>query len=141
MIIDQNLVLYEGRVATSTGEAIALNSLLIPGKAEPILITTRFMENLAGATNVSLVLQQAETQTGSYTDVSGTAVSISAADFKVGKRMAWRFLPRSVVNPWLRVKLTVTGTATAGSLFCAVMGFEDEPYEAGQYIDKGIVEG
>ncbi len=141
MIIDSHLVLFEGPVSTKTGDPIALTSLKLPGKVEPIHICTRFTKDLAGATNVALVLQQADTQDGTYADVSGTSISISAADFKVGKRIAWRFLPRSVVNPWLRLKITVTGTPTAGSLFCAISGFEDEPYEAGQYVNKGIVVG
>ncbi len=141
MFIDQNLVLYEGSVTTCNSEAIALNSLQIPGKAEPILMSLRVMEELAGATSVTVVLQQATKQAGTYTDVAGTSTTIAAADFKPGKKFSWRFLPRTVVNPWLRLKVTVTGTPTKGKMFCAVMGFEDEPYEAGQYINKGIVEG
>ncbi len=141
MIIDSQLILFEGSVSTKTGEAIALSSLTLPGKVEPILICTRITESLAGATNVTLNLQQATSEEGSYTDVDGTSISISAADFIVGKRIGWRFLPRSVINPWLRLKITVTGTPTAGKLFAAISGFEDEPYEKGQYINKGIVEG
>ncbi len=141
MIIDSNLILFEGSVSTKTGDPIALNSLQIPGKAEPILINCKFTENLAGATSVTLSLQQADSKDGTFSDVSGASLNVAAADFIVGKRTAWRFIPRSVTNPWLRLKVTVTGTPTAGKLFCALSGFEDEPYEAGQYINKGIVVG
>ncbi len=141
MIIDSNLILFEGLVSSKTGEAVALNSLQNPGKAEPILICTKFTENLAGATSVTLTLQQAESKDGSFSDVSGATIAVPAADFVVGKRLGWRFVPRAVTNPWLRLKLTVSGTPTAGKLFCAISGFEDEPYETGQYINKGIVVG
>ncbi len=141
MIIDSNLILFEGAVSSKTGDAIALNSLQIPGKAEPIHINTKFTENLAGASSVALSLQQADSQNGTFSDVSGASLTVPAADFVVGKRVGWRFIPRSVTSPWLRLKVTVTGTPTAGKLFCAISGFEDEPYEAGQYINKGVVVG
>ncbi len=125
MIIDSNLILFEGTVSTSTGKAIALNSLQIPGKAEPINITTKFTENLTGATSVTLALEQSDSENGTFSAVSGASLSVSAADFVVGKRVGWRFIPRSVTNPWLRLKVTDTGTATAGKLFCAISGFDD----------------
>ncbi len=134
MIIDSQSILFEGPVSSTTGTPVALTSLHTPGKVQPVLISTRITENLAGATAVTLTLQQAESQSGTYSDVSGASLSLSAADFTVGKRTGWRFLPRTVVNPWLRLKLSVTGTPTAGKLFCALSGFEDEPYEAEQYI-------
>ncbi len=144
MIIDSNLILFENKddiIKTATGDAIALNSLLIPGKAEPIPIMLRVKEDLEGATSVAVKLQQADSETGTYADVSGASLTIAVADFKVGKRFGWRFLPRSVTKPWLKLSVTVTGTATAGKLFACISGFEDEPYEDGMYIDKGVVEG
>ncbi len=134
MIIDSQLILFEGAIATGTGSPIALTSLQCPGKVEPILIVTRFTENLAGATSVSLTLQQASEEHGSFSDVAGAQLTVSAADFTVGKRTGWRFLPRSVEKPWLRLKVTVTGTPTAGKLFCALSGYEDEPYEEVQLV-------
>ncbi len=134
MIIDSHLILFEGAVKTATGEAIALTSLHLPGKVAPVLISTRFTEKLTGASSVTLTLQQAESQTGTFVDVVGGSMTIPAADFVVGKRTGWRFLPRSVEQPWIRLKIAVTGTPTAGKLFCAISGFEDEPYEAAQLV-------
>ncbi len=134
MIIDSHLILFEGPVSSTTGAPIALTSLQCPGKVEPVLITTRFTENLAGATSVTLSLQQAESETGTFSDVTGAQMTLPAADFVVGKRTGWRFLPRSVEKPWLRLKVNVTGTPTAGKLFCALSGFEDEPYEEAQMV-------
>ncbi len=134
MIIDSQLILFEGAVTTSSGTPIALTSLQCPGKVAPILITTRFTEDLAGATSVALSLQQAAEENGVFSDVVGAQMTVPVADFKVGKRTGWRFLPRSVEKPWLRLKVTVTGTATAGKLFCALSGYEDEPYEDAQLV-------
>lgn len=141
MIIDSNLVLFEGAVATKQGEPIALNALQIPGKAEPIPLAVRFTESLAGATAVKIKLQQSDSATSAFSDVAGAVIDVPAADFKVGKRVAWRFLPRTLTKTWLRLDITVTGNATAGKLFAAIMREEDESYEAGQYISKGEVVG
>ncbi len=134
MIIDSHLILFEGAVSTTSGDPVGLTSLHTPGKVQPILINTRITEDLAGATAVTLTLQQSDSENGSYADVTGASLSLTASDFKVGKRTGWRFLPRSVVKPWLRLKISVTGTPTGGKLFCALSGFEDEGYEVEQYL-------
>ncbi len=134
MIIDSHLVLFEGPVSATQGEPVALTSLQTPGKVSPIHIVARFTENLKGATSVTLTLQQADSQTGAYSDVAGGAITLAAADCVVGRRTGWRYLPRSVEKPWLRVKMTLTGTATGGKLFCAISGYEDEPYEEAQMV-------
>lgn len=141
MIIDSNLMLFEGAVSTKTGDPVGLTSLHIPGKAEPIPVLLRCTETLAGATSVTVKLQQSDAADGTFTDVPGSALTLAAADFKVGKLAGWRFLPRGAVKQWLRLDVAVTGTATAGALFCAVMREEDEGYEAGQYINKGVTVG
>ena len=68
-------------------------------------------------------------------------MSVAVADFVKGKRVAWRYLHRSVTESWLKLVLTVTGTDTAGKVFCAIVREDDEPYEAGQYVNKGVVVG
>ena len=60
MIIDSNLILWEGPVAARAGNAIGLTSLHIPGKADPIPVLLRFTEDLAGATAVTVKLQQSD---------------------------------------------------------------------------------
>ncbi len=134
MIIDSHLILWEGAVKSATGDPVALTSLQCPGKVEPIHIATRFTENVSGATAITLTLQQAPTQTGTYVDVPAASMTLTAAECVVGQRNGWRFLPRSVEQPWLRLKVSVTGTPTAGKLFCALSGYEDEPYEESQLV-------
>ncbi len=143
MIIDNNLVLLEhtDTIAAGNGNAVALNSLLIPGKAEPIPVLIKVTEDMAGGTSATIKLQQSDSETGTYTDVTGASETITTANFKAGYKFAWKYLPRNVTKPWIRLNVTVSGTPTAGKLFAAVSGFMDEPYEAGQYIDKGTVVG
>ena len=54
----------------------------------------------------------------------------------------FRFLPRAVTKPWLKLVYTVTGTApTTGKVFAALLREEQDSYEAGQYINQGRVIG
>lgn len=140
MIIDSNLVLFEGGVAGAS-TPVALTSLLVPGKAEPIPVVCKFTEDLAGAASVEFKLQQGDTRGGTYADVPGTSVTVAAADFRKGRRIGWRFLPRAVTKQWIKLVLAVSGTASAGKVFCAVVREEDEGYESGQHINKGITAG
>lgn len=141
MIIDDNLVLWEGEAKNGNGNEIGLTSLKIPGMAESIPLQLRVTENLAGATSVAIKLQQADAKGETYTDIPGAAVTIAAADFKKGKRADWRYLPMSATKQWIRLNVAVTGTATAGKLFCALIREDIQPQQAGTYINAGIIEG
>lgn len=145
MLIDSNLVLMDGTPilgAPVTGPAVALTSLLKPGRAEPIPICAKVVgEAFAGGTSITFKLTQSDTEAGTYTEVSSSAVTVPLADLKVGTPIGWRFLPRGTSKPWLKVVATPTGTFTAGKIFAAVVREDDLPYEAGMYIDKGIVRG
>ena len=141
MIIDDNLVLYEGTPTAGAGDAVALTSFLNPSKQDPIPVILKCTQNLAGATSVAVKLQQSDTKTGTYVDVPNSTVTIPTASFKVGNRVGWKYLPNGTTKQWLKLHVTVTGTLTAGKMFCAISGFMDEAYEDGMYINKGEVIG
>ena len=42
-----------------------------------------------------------------------------------------------MTKPWLKLKLSPTGTFTKGKLFAAVTREDVMPYDEGLYIDKG----
>ena len=63
------------------------------------------------------------------------------ADLTAGKSIGWRFLPPGVSKPWIKMVATPTGTFTAGKIFAAVVREEEQSYEAGMYIDAGMVKG
>lgn len=140
MIVDDNAVLFEGAL-NGTPKAVGLTSLSYPGKMEPILVAMNATEDLAGATSVTIKLTQSDTETGVYEDVPNATVTVPAASWKAGARMGFKYLPRNVTKSWIKLALTVAGTATGGGLFAAVVREDNELYEPGMYIDAGKVVG
>lgn len=145
MLLDSNLILMDSTPvlgAAVTGPAVALTSFLIPGRAEPIPICAKVAgEDFAGGTSITFKLTQSDTEAGTYTDVPGSTVTVALDDLTVGKAIGWRFLPRGASKPWLKMVATPSGTFTAGKIFGAIVREDDLPYEAGMYIDKGVVQG
>ena len=145
MIIDSNLVLMDSTAvlgAAVTGNAVPLTSFLKPGRQEPIPVCAKVVgTDFAGGTSITFKLTQCATSDGTYTDVPGSSVTVVLADLTVGKSIGWRFLPPGATKPWLKMVATPTGTFTAGNVFAAVVREDVLPYEAGMYIDKGVVKG
>lgn len=140
-IIDSHNVLWDEALAAKDGPEVGLTSFLIPGREEPIPLMIKFTAKPSGASEVVIKIKQADKQGGSYEEVPGVAITMAAdADMDVGKRAPIRFLPPGVTKPWIR--LNVSGTVgSGGKMFAAVMREDDLPQVAGQYIDKGVVEG
>ena len=145
MIIDSNLVLMDSTAvlgAAVTGNAVPLTSFLKPGREEPIPICAKVVgTDFSGGTSITFKLTQCATSDGTYTDVPGSSVTVVLADLTVGKSIGWRFLPPGATKPWLKMVATPTGTFTAGNVFAAVVREDALPYEAGMFIDKGVVKG
>ena len=145
MLIDSNAVLMDSvdiRGAAVTGPAVGLTSFHNPGREEPIPICAKVVkEDFAGGTSVTFKLTQSDTETGTYADVPGSAVTVPLAELQVGQSIGWRFLPRGVSKPWLKMVATPSGAFSAGKLFAMVAREDDLPYESGMYIDKGVVVG
>ena len=144
MLLDDNTVLLDHAPVLGdavTSDAIALNALQFPGRAEPIPVCANVTESFAGGTSITFKLTQADSEGGTYADVPGSSVTVALANLTKGKALGWRFLPRGVGKPWLKMVATPSGTFTAGRVFAAVTREDDLPYEAGMYIDKGIVRG
>jgi len=144
MIFDDNLISIDN-VALSSGSptsvAIPLTSLKIPGREEPICCVVKMTEGATGGTSVAIKIQQADTQSGAYSDVAGSSVTVASSAMTKGANIYLRHLPKGVTKPWLKIVATVTGSFTAGKIIAAVVREDDLPYVAGQYIDKGRVVG
>lgn len=140
-IIDSHNVLWDEALAAKDGPEVGLTSFLIPGREEPIPLMVKFTGVPSGASSVVIKIKQADKKGGSYQEVPGVAITLTADDdMAVGKRASIRFLPPGVTKPWIR--LNVSGTVgTGGKMFAAVMREDELPQVAGQYIDKGKVEG
>jgi hypothetical protein len=143
MLLDDNLVSIDAKAiaATVTGDAVALTSIMNPGRVEPIPCCVMVNEAAAGGTSVTIKIQQADTAEGSFADVPGSSVTVALADMIPGKNIGPRFLPAGVTKQWIKFVVTAAGTFTAGKV-SAFVGREDEFLnEAGMYIDKGVVLG
>lgn len=142
MILDDNLVFYSeaDMTETLTSQAVPLNMLWKPGRAEPVLIWVK-AGNAAGGTSVTVKLQESDTESGSYTDVAGSSVTIPLATLQKDKNVYLRWLPAATAKQWLKLAVAKSGTFTAGVLSAAIVREDDQPYEEGLYIDAGTVVG
>lgn len=141
MILDDNLVSIDAQSITSavTGNAVALTSILKPGRVEPIPCVVMVNEAAAGGTSVTIKIQQSDSATGTFADVPGSSVTVAIADMIPGKNIGPRFLPAGVAKQWIKFVVTPTGTFTAGTVTAAVVREDEFLTEAGMYIDKGTV--
>ena len=137
MLIDSNLVSIDCKpIAAITGDAVDLANLKKPGRHD-VPVCVKVIEAAAGGTSVTVKLQQGDTATGSFADVASKTVVL--ADLKKGADIGWKTIPKEVTKPWIKVVTTVSGTFTGGKLFAAVVREEEQPYEAGLYINGGVV--
>ena len=121
-IIDRNSILFEGSLtADTTGPAVALNALRLPGRMEPMPL-----------------LEESDSAGGPWTAVPGASVTVSHSAenpaLAAGARPYHRFLPQGVRKSWLRLTLGLTvvsgKNASQGRIFAALTREEDLPYEA-----------
>ncbi len=143
MILDDNLIFFDRASLGSavSSAAVPLNSLFKPGKAEPIAVFVKVNETAATGTSITLKLQEADTEAGDYSDVPGSSETILTAALVKDAKIYQRFLPAGVTKQWLKISVTATGTYTAGKVTAAIVREDEQPYEAGMYIDKGTVQG
>lgn len=131
-IIDSHCVLFEGPLSgESTGKAVPLTALRLPGRMEPMPLRISVTRAFAGAktTSLALTLQEADSADGEWTDVAGAAITVPGAELAEGARPGWRFLPPGVRKSWLRLKLAPAGDGPHdGHIFAALMREEDLPY-------------
>lgn len=141
-MFDNTQILLEGDV-TGTGNIVPLTGLKIPGKMNPIPMCLKITKAISGLTadTLDIKLQQSDDGKTNWADVPNSTISIAKADVgTVGRVKSVKYLPREVTKSFIKAVVTATG-ATAGELFMALTREDEEPMEAGLYIDKGVVEG
>lgn len=142
MIIDDKSVFSDSQAITATADSTnKVNVMKFLGKGEPVLLDFRITETFLTLTSLDITIHQCATESGSYTATSmSKTITLASGGLAKGKKVGFRFLSRDVVHPWLKVIYTVAGSnATAGKVFAAIAREEADSYEAGQYIDKGVV--
>ncbi len=144
MLLDDNLVFLDSATPqTGFSKAVPLNAFWKPDREDPIPICLKIVDgDLTGVTALTVQLQQGCAAEGPWENVPPAKIVIDDSKALVqGKSLGWRFLPPAAKN-WLRLSLTVTGTATGtGKIFAAVVREDEVPWENGMYIDGGVVKG
>lgn len=142
MIIDDNLVSIDHVQLSSgaiTGEPIALTSLFKPGRHhEAIPVNVSVSPDVAGGTQITLSLQQADSADGAFVEVDGTELIVTMDNMEPGTNIGWRYLPSGVTKQWIKFVATPGGTFTAGTLFAAIVRDDEMPYTDGLYLDRGV---
>ena len=132
-IIDSHCILFEGPLtAESTGKAVPLTALRLPGRMEPLPLRISVTRGFAKeqTTSRALTLQEADSADGEWQDVPGAAISVPGEELDEGARLGWRFVPQAVRKSWLRLKLAPAGSGSHdGHIFAALLREEDFPYE------------
>ena len=145
MLIDDNLVSIDhARLASGviTGEAVALTSLFKPGRHHgPIPVNVVVSRDMAGGTQITLSLLQADSEDGSFVEVDGSELIVPVASIKPGMNIGWRYLPSGVTEQWIKIVATPGGSFTAGTIFAAIVREDEMPYTDGLYLDNGVSHG
>ena len=137
MIID-NFNVFSDSVTVAAGNSNVVNVMPFLGRGEAVNVTICVTSNINNLTSLTVKLQQADTPTGTFTDVGG-GITLTLAELQAGNTFRFE-LPDNVVKPSLRLNYTVAGTApTTGKLFAAITRDVQLNYAAGQKIDKGRV--
>lgn len=102
-IIDSHCILFEGPLsAESTGKAVPLTALRLPGRMEPMPLRISVTRGFAKerTTSLDLTLQEADSADGEWQDVPGAAISVPGEELGEGARLGW---PRAgCVSSWPR---------------------------------------
>ena len=137
MIID-NFNVFSNSVTVAAGNSNVVNVMPFLGRGEPVNVTVCVTSDVNNLTSLTIKLQQADTPTGTFSDV-GPGLTLTLAELKAG--CGYRFeLPDNAIKPSLRLNYTIAGTApTTGKLFAAITRDVCLGWATGQRIDKGRV--
>lgn len=135
-IIDRHCILFEGPLTgESTGQPVALTSLSLPGRMEPIplriSVTEAFLPD--EVSSIEFCLQEADSPDSEdgWSDIPAARWQTAGDALGLGARPGPRFLPQAMRKGWLRLRLTptATGSISKGRIFAALQREEDWPYE------------
>ncbi|MBR4682839.1 MAG: hypothetical protein IKP06_06025 [Elusimicrobiaceae bacterium] len=118
MLLDQNGVFSEQQAVTTTAASTNTVDLTAAGNFAPgaLFAVCRVDVNFAGLTGMKVGVETSDTSNFSTVTELASA-SFLAADLTAGKQILAVAVPAGVKR-YLRVKYTVTGTATAGKVSC-----------------------
>lgn len=138
-IIDRNCIFFEGPLTgPATGAPVALTSLTLPGRMEPMPLRISVTEAFdpAEVQGLALAFEEApaaDAEGGDWKAVPGASWSVSGDALSLGARLGPRFLPQGVRASFVRLTLTPTSrdgkTIGKGRIFAALMREDELPWE------------
>lgn len=143
MILDNTNILWEGALGAENGKVVALTSMKIPGKMNPVPVYAGITKALTGSAQaVKLKFMQSD-DGNAWEEVDGGTFTLASEQFsEVGRIQGLKYLPRTVTKQFLKMEIEQDGgTLDEGEIFVALTREDPEPMEAGLYIDKGHVVG
>lgn len=139
-IIDRNAIFFEGTLtANATGQPVALTSLKLPGRMEPMPLRLSITEAFTPdeTQSLTMAMEEADSADGPWSGVPGSAITVENTaenpGLAQGARPYLRFLPQGTRKGWLRMTFALTPvegkSVSHGRLFAALVRGEDLPYE------------
>lgn len=132
MIIDDNLIFFDGATKTSGTDGgqteagksgwVPLTGFLNPGQVGPIPIHISLSGGLQDSESLTFTLKQADSKDGEEEEAGSMEVK---APLRAGGTVAWRFIPRGVTKPWLKLEFTEGGGLSSSGSVSAMIVRED----------------
>ena len=140
MIIDNKNLFSDEQAITGTADStnkVNVMSFMGKNQAGTVFINVKVTEAFNTLTSLDIDLQQAATESGSYTSVQKFS-AVPRASLVKGYKLPFRVPTSNLKSPWLKLVYTVNGSApSTGKIFAALTREEEVKMEAGLYIDKG----
>lgn len=128
MIFDRQTLFSDAQAVTAT--AVSTNTIdLGPiatgrkrrvGLGEKIPVVIQVVEAFAGATSLTVSVQESDTESSGFADIA-TSVAVPVASLKPGYRFEIDVMPRNQSKRYIRLNYTVEGAATAGRVTAGVV--------------------
>lgn len=139
-IIDRNCVFFEGAIRAETrGQVVAVTSLALPGRMEPMPLRVSVTESFdpAEVKSLQFTLEEsacADAADADWTQVPGAVWSVPGEALGLGARLGPRFLPQGTRRHFLRLairpELADGAAISRGRIFAALTREDDQPWEA-----------
>jgi len=132
MILDDNIVLFDGATkdnATGGGQVeagksdwIPLTGFLNPGQVGPIPIHICLSGGLTEEESLTFTLKQADGKEKPTDDGEEAGSMEVKGPVRPGGTVAWRFIPRGVTKPWMKLEFDAANVdSSEGSVFAAIV--------------------
>jgi len=133
MILDDNTVFFDGatkddetgggQVSSGVSDWVPLTGFLNPGQVGPIPIHICLSGGLTDDESLTFTLKMADGKEKPTSEDGEKAGSMEVkGPVRPGGTVAWRFIPRGVTKPWLKLEFSDSNvTTSSGSVFAAIV--------------------